>query len=250
METIGQQLRNQRQKLHKSLDELHQTTKISEYQLELLEQDNFSFLPETYIKSFLKTYAEALDLNSSAILSQYRTLLEERRKQEQERHERLAEARAERASNRRLEWLLGLAAVALVLGLLFLYLTYRNQLAQPAERPSGHAPTRGESAEHPGAIQLASVDHGSLDLEITALKEVRLRVTIDGAPERAETYVLSPGSRMHLDAQQRYEIILADPSAVRLKLQDRELQRLGVPGVPLRVVLTTEGLVEKQIARF
>lgn len=68
---VGKTLRGKRQELNKSLEDIHDEIRISVQHIAYLEENNFTFLPATYVKSFLKTYATCLGLDSGALLEAY-----------------------------------------------------------------------------------------------------------------------------------------------------------------------------------
>jgi len=73
MRTVGQILKETRQKKGQLLEDISQTTKIRIRFLEALENDNFAKLPSaTSAKGFLKNYSEFLGLDSANILAVYR----------------------------------------------------------------------------------------------------------------------------------------------------------------------------------
>ncbi len=73
MDRIGPMLKEARERLKLSLEDVHEETRITIQHLQYLEDSNFRFLPETYVKSFLKTYAERLGLDSEALLKEYKS---------------------------------------------------------------------------------------------------------------------------------------------------------------------------------
>ncbi len=68
---VGKTLREKRHELNKSFEDIHDETRISVQHIAYLEENNFTFLPATYVKSFLKTYASCLGLDSKALLDAY-----------------------------------------------------------------------------------------------------------------------------------------------------------------------------------
>jgi hypothetical protein len=71
-ETVGEMLLAAREKLGQSLEVMSQETKIPKQMLQYLETDNFEALPaKVYVKSFLRTYADALGLDTQHILNKY-----------------------------------------------------------------------------------------------------------------------------------------------------------------------------------
>src|SRR5437660_6959461 len=82
MPEIGETLRDARMRARIDVSEIEDQTKIRAKYLRALENEEWSLLPgPTYIKSFLRTYAQALDLDGRALVEEYRL-----------NHERPAEA--------------------------------------------------------------------------------------------------------------------------------------------------------------
>jgi DnaJ-class molecular chaperone len=68
----GKDLKDLRQVLGIELEELFQATKISPATIRAIEQDDITSLPPTvYLKSFLKSYAEVLQLDANKVVAGY-----------------------------------------------------------------------------------------------------------------------------------------------------------------------------------
>ena len=68
----GEDLKNLRESLGIELEEMFQATKISPTTLEAIEKDRIANLPpKVYLKSFLKSYAEALQLDARQVVEKY-----------------------------------------------------------------------------------------------------------------------------------------------------------------------------------
>src|SRR3954449_3619496 len=81
MPEIGATLRDARMRQHIDISEIEAQTKIRAKYLRALENEEWDLLPgPTFVKSFLRTYAEALGLDARMILEEYKL-----------RHERLSE---------------------------------------------------------------------------------------------------------------------------------------------------------------
>lgn len=75
MGEIGDTLRERRMTLKIDVHEVEEATKIRAKYLRALENEEFNLLPGTaYVRSFLRTYADYLDLDSRALLDRYRAL--------------------------------------------------------------------------------------------------------------------------------------------------------------------------------
>ncbi len=64
---MGQELRSTREFQNLTIEQVRAATKINTHYLENLEQGNWSFLPPTYVKLFIKAYAEAVGLMSEEL---------------------------------------------------------------------------------------------------------------------------------------------------------------------------------------
>src|SRR5512134_2664788 len=72
METIGQRLRQARERLGFSLEEAERTTRIRAQHLAALERDEFDALPSpVQARGFLKNYADYLGLDTEPLLREY-----------------------------------------------------------------------------------------------------------------------------------------------------------------------------------
>src|SRR6184192_3736136 len=73
MPEIGESLREARMRAHIDVSEIEAKTKIRAKYLRALENEEWSLLPgSTFVKSFLRTYAQALGLDGKALVEQYR----------------------------------------------------------------------------------------------------------------------------------------------------------------------------------
>jgi cytoskeleton protein RodZ len=73
MPEIGATLREARMRARIDVSEIEAQTKIRAKYLRALENEEWSLLPgPTFVKSFLRTYAQALDLDGKALVEEYR----------------------------------------------------------------------------------------------------------------------------------------------------------------------------------
>src|SRR5919206_1338713 len=79
MQAIGDRLREARMRQGLDLTEVEAATKIRAKYLRAMENDEFSMLPgTTYVKSFLRTYAEYLGLDAQLLVEEFRAQHEPR----------------------------------------------------------------------------------------------------------------------------------------------------------------------------
>jgi transcriptional regulator with XRE-family HTH domain len=73
MSEIGETLRQARMRAHIDVSEIEAKTKIRAKYLRALENEEWGLLPgQTFVKSFLRTYAQALGLDAKALVEEYR----------------------------------------------------------------------------------------------------------------------------------------------------------------------------------
>lgn len=72
MDSIGVALRTEREKRGLSVEEAHESTKITVQNISALEEDRFDSFPnKVYARAFLRDYANFLGLDSSVLLTDY-----------------------------------------------------------------------------------------------------------------------------------------------------------------------------------
>ena len=67
----GKNLKNLRESQGLDLNDVHRVTKISPTVLEAIENDNIARLPRIYLRSFLKSYAEMLRVDTDIVVEGY-----------------------------------------------------------------------------------------------------------------------------------------------------------------------------------
>jgi cytoskeleton protein RodZ len=78
MADIGETLRDARMRARIDVSEIEAKTKIRAKYLRALENEEWGLLPgPTFVKSFLRTYAQALDLDGKALVEEYRLRFED-----------------------------------------------------------------------------------------------------------------------------------------------------------------------------
>ena len=238
MENIGLILKKARQELNISFEEIHDQTRVSVEHLKNLENNEFDFLPETYVKSFLKSYADALGLQTNDILNLYQKI---KVVQVEENSEDVAVSNTEKEhpqqavvsivatkeqavteKNHFVEWFLGIAFVALIIGLTLIYSQYKSKLY--VERPASFnlntvvEPTQfAEIDLHQSATKMNEKAINPLELEITAKENIWISLKIDG--QSTSQYTLAPKENLVWMAEKRFDIIIGKLRSSRSFLQ-------------------------------
>jgi len=228
MAEIGQTLREARLRSRIDMTEVEAATKIRAKYLRAIENEEFNLLPgPVYAKSFLRTYADYLGLDSRALLDEYR-----RRYERLSDHELrpLTPRRGEadrRGGGRRRPLLPPWLAIALVLaaiaaGLWYLGARHGGKPAAVTGRrgASSHPPAQGHRARRPpviGTTQRRAGVPAQVTLALSATGPVYICL-VDGVGRR-----LIPG------------VIFQPGQAIPVERAPKLLLTLGNANVTMRV---------------
>ena len=219
MPDIGASLREARMRARIDVSEIEARTKIRAKYLRALENEEWDLLPgPTYVKSFLKTYAEALDLDAKLLVDEYKL-----------RHERLSDVELQpisaaapgRERRRQPPVLPPWFFIAVIfVGLIFaLYLlgTTGDDPADEAVAPTTTNAPRQPPATPPPAQEPARPRSTSLRLEATGQVYVCLKA---GDRTLVDGLTLEQGDRTRTFRSRRFRLTLGNNS-VRLLINGR-----------------------------
>jgi cytoskeletal protein RodZ len=245
MENIGELLKNRRLELNKSLTDIYEQIRIAPEHLRFLEENNFVFLPETYVKSYLKTYSNALGLRADEILSKHRTnQAEVQHANEEEITTQPEQTKSAPPKNLVLEWALAAGTLILLISIILVYLQYRSQIYA---RPLSNQNNIGLYAPTQVATQSAGNGHEStskpIELQIKAFNQVGVQLVIDG--EQAPATQVAPDQTIIWNAEHRLDLIIHNAEGINLKVDNREISNLGVSGGKVRLSIVKNGEAEK-----
>jgi helix-turn-helix protein len=160
---IGNSLREARYRQQLDLPEIEQATKIRARYLRALEEETFDVLPaQTYVKGFLRTYADYLGLDGQLYVDEYNS----RYSTEEEEHEPVIARRSSNVSRRhRLESrgvLLALAGIGVLVALVIAAFKFSDTGNQKVPNlatgktppPAGTGTRRHRAASKPARFRL------------------------------------------------------------------------------------------------
>jgi cytoskeletal protein RodZ len=257
MATFGENLRRERELRGVTLLELANFTKISLRHLQALEADRFDDLPGgVFNRGFVRGVARYLKLDEHHWVGEYVRAAGE----EPEILARYAPPGPPAAAGSR-RGLWSLALLLIVFGV-SAYLVHGLRLRRAAEaspvtpsaalasqtEPKTAAPpalkpvseTRAARAPAPGAPAPVSVTPADLRLQVDALEEAWVSISIDGEP--LYSGVMQPGETRSFRAAGSINITTGNASAVVLTLNGETLPPLGNPGERKNLTLTARDL--------
>jgi hypothetical protein len=225
-DTFGGYLKGFRVKQDLAIQTVSEKTKIAVHCLKAIEENAHDRLPpKAYVKSFIRTFADAVGANADVAVELY---LSDLKKQEH----------AKQHSRRRREKLWALRrtmmATGVIVGILFL-LRYTNFFMAPAPPPNTMVPERTtlsepsvSRAETAGSRPLSAKTQGKLKLKVVAVEQTWLKVIVDG--QNARSYDLKPGDRLELEGTHNFNLMIGNATGLQINLNERPVKIFGSSG--------------------
>jgi cytoskeleton protein RodZ len=221
MPDIGSTLREARMRARIDISEIETETKIRAKYLRALENEEWDLLPgPTYVKSFLRTYADALGLDGKLLIEEYKL-----------RHERLSDVelqpitplgqrdrrRAPRAAVSR-GWLIAVVVVALVVALYFVGRNGRDggradNAGAPATTQSAPSSGQGNAAGATTTKRKRKTKPKHARLTIVATGQVYVCLKAAGKRTPVNGIVLTGGARQGPYRSSRFRMQLGTSEA-------------------------------------
>ena len=254
--SIGHALKEARTKKSISLDEVHAKIKVHPRILQLLEEDKFDKLPSPiFAKSFLKSYADFLEIDAESLLKGFEKTAQ--KEPEQKLFIRPAEEAQKHFAGfdtQTLAMILMVVAV-LVVGWIGMHLAKSAKSQINKMKPTSVVAAKLPSAAvaKPAPVKkssdwLRSVDQGNfpeiaksapLELQVKALDNVWLRITCDG--KVLFQSILKRGASERWKASEKIDIWTGNSSNMFLTLNNYGIGSPG-KGVVKKMLITRDGV--------
>ena len=242
MGTLGTYLSSAREAMGHDLHESAQQTRISIHYLKALEQEDFSKLPgEVFVKGFLKNYAHFLNLPEEEVMKRYHELRPQPKKTDQGEsfgQETVSTDRKKPAETPVEPVIWG--SIIFIAIVVFLFTSLPGKQNDTANHPPAVV-TQSE----PAAPSVQGAVPEKLYLKIVAVDDVWLLVRTDTSPQKKA--VLKTGESVTWSAEKRFLLSYGNVDAVKLLLNDEELEVSGPKGAVVRdLIITASGVVSKK----
>lgn len=251
---IGKELKELRLVKGLSLKEISEITRINLKYLEYLEENNFTFLPEVYVKAFLKNYVRALDQDERKFLSALDEILHPTESKIAEPKEQKTEPIEPEIESDKLpikKFLIGKTNILtvrnisflIVAAVIFIFLIY-FLIKQDKREEKQIAKTASEKMfdeiqEKSGNFNNIALSD-SLVLGITAKDSVWIQVKMDDSVVQ-EIY-LRNGEQKRFKAKNDFYLLVGNAGAINLHLNETELPFTGVKGSVRRLKIDKNGI--------
>lgn len=262
--SLANKLKKQRESKNLSLERAHKETKIHLNILKAFEEGNFSILSPTYIRGFLKRYAEYLGLDSQEILNEYTANYPQHTEQviflqKNKQIRRIAPKNFGKFIKPVSIGVLGLILVIFLssVGIHFIG-SARSKMRQPqkakkvaATKKSKQTPKKESSGltiktqpkQMPETKKIIIAKNNPIILTLIATGDSWLEVTVDGS----EIFkgILKKGSKETWQATDMIELSCGRAHYLEVELDQKPYGKLG-DGVMKNIVVTKEGVRVKK----
>ncbi len=259
MNAISGKLRQAREASGITLDSIAIATRIQKKFLEAMEEGNFSILPQTYVRAFLRAYAREVGLIDTQILQEYDALKSEEEHavvetplpsgEEVKLH---INASAGRSSQKNLLFLLALALIGGLVLSVYIFQSDRStpevkeipfqEVVRQAESPknpsekkdstsSAHVADSASLAAAVRPIPQQQIKTESLSLRVITFDSVRIRIVIDG--KLRKEYHAPPQWTGRWKAADHFILSVSNPAAASFTLDNVPLSSLSRSNRPI-----------------
>jgi cytoskeleton protein RodZ len=199
--TVGQMLREEREKYRLSLVEVSQKTRIRHEYLEALEENRFQDLPaSTFVKGYIKSYSRLFNLDSQPLLALLRRDYKESAKGELVPREFLAPVIRTRVTWSPVTLLAGLVAIAFATLLIYVGVQWYNlnrppdlKITAPQDQALVSARVEVIGRTHPEANVMVNLQpvslkpDGSFETEIFMPRAGVATITVEASDRRGKS---------------------------------------------------------------
>lgn len=255
-ESFAADLKKQRMAKQVSLMDISASTRINMKFLEAIEEGNFSILPQTYVRAFIREYADAVGYNPTEAMKTYDAL--HRPKTAEKAAEAPAPPKASPSPRKdhrsppntfatfvRQNALF--AALVIVIGAFVVYLvrptsdsTAANEIAEtPFDKVVQENQAAAAKQEEPIALPAVTLPSkvDSLTLEMTTADSVWMTITLDGS--KTLEYLFPPNRKGTWKAKDNFSLTMGNAGAANFTLNGHELGALGKRGAVVRNVVVS-----------
>ena len=258
-------LKEHRKSLGISLDQVASRTKISREFLEKFESGDFSGLPTTYIRLFLRAYAQEIGKDPDSVLADFNAFTGQPEEKEPESEKEdtlripLVEKKIVKTSDKKR---VNVAAITVAILVTFFIIMVLKQVLIDETEETSTVPlgsnemslqTEAQDSETVARDDIrTSAEEESqtadlvqpLTLTLSTNDSCWIRLIVDSKDTTQALY--PPDVTRRWQANQRFDIRLGRPSVVDLILNGKNLGPLGAEGIPTRLIITKEGIVRRQ----
>jgi len=257
---LGENLRRLRESKKLSLEKIANQTKININFLVHMEGGRFDYLPELFVRNFLKVYVKELGKDAHKILVEYDAIISRGK----EKTDTLLENEVPIASSpkkapdsfgkirtsvepylrqKKFIWLgVGLVCVTLILFSLINGDTHQSAyISDSTGTALGNTIHKNnlDTSAMSVASKLFSINK-KLSLEVKTIEKTWVQIAVDDSA--AKDYIFDTGSNANWEAEEKYLLRVGNGGGIRLYLNGVDLGQLGQKGEVVTLLLNKDGI--------
>lgn len=274
LDKFSDELRAVREEKNITLEQMAAKTRIDPKFLEAIDQGNFSFLPELYVKAFLKQYAKVLELDEEETVRKYELAKEGKNYQQEEvkEEENTTDKKApapikttpppaksyvdestKRSSssgneNNKSKIIIGVGGVLLVVTILalyfFLFKDSNSIIVEETPIEDVIEQTRERYVEDESETTVDTlqqiISSDSLYLTISSSEKSWIQIIKDN--RFTEEFMLDSNNRVSLQAAKEFKITIGNAGGINLYLNNKPLEFNGRSGEVRYVKIDQNGI--------
>lgn len=257
---LGAKLQEARKKKKIELEAIAEQTKINIGFLKKMEAGKFDFLPELYVRNFLKLYLNFIGQDASDFLNEYDSIT---KKSEPEpeittisdedlkkfKPPRQFKTRFSNLIERIKPYIRQLNVLWIILGVVIIAVIIYSVIP---DKDNGQLIQAGAPVKSIVEAPKSPVDtsvivapklvqkKNDLNLELKALERTWLQITVDDSA--AQEHIFDRGMNHSWNARDRFKLLIGNGSGVRLFLNGKDLGPLGQTGQVVKFDVTEDGI--------
>ncbi len=257
---FGKKLKKIRQDKKLELKKISDQTKININYLKNIEEGKFDFLPELYVRSFLKLYIQQLGEDVASLLGEYDSLKsEEQLKVRIVTDEELKNIKKHGHFRSQISTIIEkvkpyirqMNIIWLCSGAIIIFLVIYSLSRKENNQQIISAGSTGKSLiEHQNflldtvspPVYTANIFNKDkeLSLQLKALERTWLQISVDDSI--AQEHIFDGGTTFNWRAKEKFRLRIGNAAGIRLILNGKDLGSLGKSGQVIRFDLTQEGI--------
>ncbi len=247
MESIGRDLKRERELRGISLEEIAESTKINIQLLKALEEDQFDVLPgKFFIRGIIREYAKYLGLEEESVLNKHHDMLQALDQNEKEDVKEAPPTFPLNIQNVIRITAFGAALIAVLVALFFIF---RGEEARPPIQPPPSETTIQKRIITPNAqtepVEETKKEVRELNLDIAFHQDTWIQVYADG--EQIYEGIKLPGGKLQVVAHEELVIDVGNAGGLTYTLNNQRGKPFGPPGAVKKDIRITHGNLQEFI---
>ncbi len=253
-----EELKQSREKLGLTVEQISNRTKISKEIISGIESGKWSILPKTYLRLFLKAYAQEVNLDPQVILQNFEMLTNPEEplppsrpsaspnipfEENLENHEDHNNPDFRKKPNRNFATAIIILVITIfMISILKQVISERKEKNTIAAFPTPPASDTSQAVIPPDTQTVKP--NTDLNLTILTKDSCWIRITVDNRDSFEAN--LPPHYRKEAIAKERFDVRVGRPASINLILNGKDLGPVGAPAIPTRLIITKEGIIRRQ----